>query len=78
MKKPVLSIRAKIKPDFELDELKRYGFNWVYCDQENGVHWTKGDVTIYSNSREVVYKKLTQEVLNCILLLCCKGLLIIL
>lgn len=78
MKNSSLVVQAKVKANVVLDDLRKCGFNWIRCDSENGVHWTKGGVTIYSNDRKVRYKKLTQEVLDTILSLCCAGLIVIL
>ena len=78
MRNSPLIIQAKVKAGVELDDLRKCGFNWAQYDNERGVHRTKGGVTIYSSDRKVRYKKLTQEVLDTILSLCCTGLIVIL
>lgn len=70
-----LSIHAKISPDVKIEDLKN--FNWKYYDSDKGVYLTNGIVTILTKTREITYPKLTQEVLDWILLKCCEGKIII-
>lgn len=73
-----LIVRVAIKPNIVLDDLKKFGFNWIHADPEKGVHWTNTNgITIYSSDRIIHYDKLTQAVLDTILALCCAGLAII-
>lgn len=74
-----LVIHAVIKSDVVLDDLKKFGFNWLHADNEKGVHWTTpSGITIYGSDRLVRYNKLTQAVLDTILAMSCAGLLTIL
>lgn len=61
-----------------MEELKRFGFDWLSADVIKGICWaTKSGIKILSSDRIVRYDKLTQEVLDTILTMCCAGLLII-
>lgn len=70
MKKIVCKI--KIKKDVELDKLGD-DFYWKIYDTDRGIYWTNNIITIFSNTREIYYDKLTQEVFDCILKLCMEG-----
>lgn len=73
--KPKLTVKVKLKPGVDLGNVK--GFNWNKYDNEKGVHWSDGLLTIYSFENKVRYETLSQEVLNRIIELCSAGVLVL-
>ena len=65
-----LEIKLKLKKDADLS---LYGFVWKIYEPSTGTCWTNGYITYYSKTEQIVYDKMSQEVLDSLLALVSAG-----